>query len=149
MDLGEKEVKLLVDKFIEFLKQNNVSLEKKKNYAIPVSILSNELSVTEAIVKFLREEYQLSYKKIAVLLYKKEGPIGVTYRNAKKKFHDTLNIKSEHYIPIEVFSSKYTLFESVVRYMHDEMKFSFKKVAELLHRNYRTIWTIYRRAEKK
>lgn len=149
MNLGKKEVELLVEEFLEFLKQKNINLEKKDEYSIPVSILSNELSVTEAIVKFLREEYQLSYAKIAFLLHKKEGPVGVTYRNAKNKFPGKLDIKSDHYIPITVFSEEYTLFESVVKYMHDEMKLSFKIIAGLLHRNYRTVWTIYRRANKK
>ncbi|MEA3429772.1 MAG: sigma factor-like helix-turn-helix DNA-binding protein [Nanoarchaeota archaeon] len=149
IDLGKKEVEVLFGEFIEFLKQKNIKLEKIDKYSIPVSIFTKKLSASESIIKFLREEYKLDYKKIGELLRKKAGPVGVTYRNAKKKFSGKLEVISEHYIPITVFDSKQTLFESVVKHMHDELDFSFKEIASELGRNYRTVWTIYKRAKNR
>ena len=122
IDLGKKEVEVLFGEFIEFLRQKNIKLEKIEKYSIPVSIFSRKLSISEAIIKFLREEYGLSYKQIGKLLNKKPGPVGVTYRNAKKKFLGKLEVISDHYIPISHFQKKHTLFESVVLYLHDELK---------------------------
>jgi len=154
LDLNKKEVEVLFEEFILFLRHKNISLEGESKYSIPISIFSKKLSVFESIVKYLREEERLSYKKIAELLYKKTGPVGVTYRNSIKKISgkfkvDLKNVNSEKMIPITIFNEKYTLFESVVMFLHNEMRFSFKEIAKILGRNYRTVWTIFRRAKSK
>jgi len=42
-----------------------------------------------------------------------------------------------------------TIFETIVVYLKDTSELKFKNIAELLNRNYRTIWTVYKRAKKK
>lgn len=144
---SEDEVKLFED-FLKFLKQRK-KIEKDK---IPISIFNNGvLAPLETIVKYLREELNYSYKEIGLLLNRKAGPIGVTYRVAKRKFQPNLDISSiENPIPISIFKkSRLTIFETIVVYLKENMKLKFRKIAELLNRNYRTIWTVYNRAKKK
>ncbi|MBW3015065.1 hypothetical protein KY330_01460 [Candidatus Woesearchaeota archaeon] len=145
-DLSKKEAEALFQEFVEFLKKKKISVKGLGEYAIPISIFSKKLSATEAVVKYLREEHELGYNKIAKLLHKNPGPVGVTYRNAKKKFRGKLSVDSDHFIPINKFDGKNTVFEVVVKFMKEELKFSFKKIAKLMGRNYRTVWTVYRRA---
>jgi hypothetical protein len=42
-----------------------------------------------------------------------------------------------------------SIFESLVGYMKDSLELSYHKIALLLNRDDRTIWTVYQRAKKK
>lgn len=144
--MNKKEVEVLVSEFIEFLRLKNINISDDK-YSLPLSIFSDKLSATESVIKFLREEYKIGYKEIAKLLHKNHGSVGVTYRNAIKKNNSKQNKDFTYSIPISVFNESETLFESIVKYLHNDLKLSFKDIAKSLYRNYRTIWTIYRRSK--
>ena len=134
----------LVEEFIDFLKQR-----RSKQEDIPVSIFSNDkLTVLEAVVKYLREELSFSYSRIASIIKRKEGPVGVTYRKAKSKMPEKLDTSSREGIPLGIFSRRLSCFESVVLYL-DKKGMETKEIAWLLRRNYRTIWTINKRARRK
>src|SRR3989344_157673 len=54
-----------------------------KEILIPVSIFEDgRLSALEAVCKYLKEELELSYKKIAILLNRDSRTIWSTYNNA-------------------------------------------------------------------
>ena len=147
--LFENDYELLkgVVKFLE--KRENPLLKKD---CIPISIFRNDnLTVYEAITKFLRENVRLKYAEIAKILNKKHGPIGVVYRNARKKMNVPLDISSQEYsIPWSVLSiKKLTIFEVIVFYLKENYGLSFNKISSLLNRNYRTVWAIYKSAKKK
>jgi len=128
------------------------SLSAKKEDSIPVSIFKNDLLTPyEAVTKFLKENLGLNYKEISGIINKKEGPIGVTYRNASKKMKSVLDASSTEYsLPFLIFKTKRaTIFEAIVLYLKENYGLSFNKISSLLNRNYTTIWTIYRRAKKK
>ncbi len=92
----------------------------------------------------------MGYMQIAEVLHKNPGPVGVIYRNAKKKFADAFSVSHENImIPFSAFYPELTVFESVVYYLKDNYNLKYKNVAQLLKRNERTIWTIYQRARKK
>ncbi len=155
--LSRRDKKLFED-FFEYLKYKKdfgeylKRKEEVKGGFIPISVFSNKvLAPLETIVKYLREELGYTYKKIGLLLNRKAGPIGVTYRNAVKKLKSKLDVSSiENSIPISIFrDSKLTVFESSVVHLRDTKKLSFGRIAELLNRNYRTIYTVYSRARKK
>ncbi len=134
----------LFKKFLGFLKQ-----ERGQKDTIPISIFNTELSTFESIVKYLREEKEYSYKKISEILKRKTGPIGVTYRNAKKKFSAKLDVSDTSIvIPFSIFKQKLTILEAVVLHLK-ESDLTFGKIAKLLKRDYRTIWTVYSRARRK
>ncbi|USN45870.1 MAG: hypothetical protein H6502_01935 [Candidatus Woesearchaeota archaeon] len=53
-------------------------------------------------------------------------------------------------VPLSVFSDRrLTIFEALVYHLHHEKKLAYKDVAKLLCRDNRTIWTVFKRAEKK
>jgi len=146
-NLTNKEKTELHEEFLNFLQEKKFLLPIKEK-GIPISIFNKKLSALESIVKYLREESEMSYKEISNILKRNPGPIGVTYRNAKKKFPSKLDISSHQLIPFSAFKQKLTIFESLVLYLK-ENNFSFKRIASLLSRNYRTIWTVYNRAKTK
>ncbi len=53
------------------------------------------------------------------------------------------------YFPKSIFKTKHTVFEAIVFYLKEEKGLSFRKIAELLNRDERNIWTVYARARKK
>ena len=145
---SQEDIKLFEDFFAYWLEQRK-GVEKDP---IPISIFSNrKLAPLEIIVKYLRENLEMSYGRIASLLNRKPGPIGVTYRNSRKKYPARLHvISTEILIPLSIFKeSKFTVFETLVWYLKDSLNFKFTKIANLLNRNYRTVWTVYRRAKIK
>ncbi|MEA2035932.1 MAG: hypothetical protein U9O94_00380 [Nanoarchaeota archaeon] len=144
---SDKEIQLL-EKILTHIKQRK---ETKKD-SIPISVFNNKaLAPLETIVKYLKEELDYTYKEIATLLNRNPSPIGITYRKANKKFSKKLDTSSEdHSIPISIFkNSKLTIFETIVLYLKDSINLKFNNISTLLNRNYRTIWTVYKRAKKK
>ena len=155
--LSKKDTKLF-EGFFEFLRYKDDFLDYLKHKkdipgdSIPISVFKNKkLGPLETVVKYLREDYGYTYKKIGLLLNRKVGPIGVSYRKAFGKLSSRLDVSStENSIPISIFKdSKITIFEAVVVYLKDVRRLKFGEIAGLLNRNYRTIWTVYSRARKK
>ena len=113
---------------------------------IPISVFHNS-SPLEAIVKYLKEFSKLNFKEISSLLNRDQRTIWTTYNNIKKK-KIKLNIKSEVFIPIEVFSDrKLSILENLVSYLIKD--YSLLEISRLIKRNYQTIWTCYTRAKRK
>jgi hypothetical protein len=53
-------------------------------------------------------------------------------------------------IPIEVLQDRdVSVLEAIVRYLKDGKGYSYRQIAVMLHRDDRTIWTVYKRASKK
>lgn len=52
-------------------------------------------------------------------------------------------------IPSYAFVHELGMLESIVKYLHEELGYRYSKIALLLHRDPRTIWTTYQRAAKK
>ena len=149
---------LIIKSFLEFLKEkSNLQpsdifnlLNKESIIQIPTSIFNKKLGPLESIVKFLKEDKYLDYNKISLLLKRNPGPIGITYRNSKKKFDSRLSLDSKYFIPITIFSNqKLTILENIVFYLKDHYSLNFHKVAVLLSRDDRTIWTVYQKSLKK
>ena len=127
-----------------------VESKSKLEEAIPVSIFVKELGCLEVIVRYMKDYLGYNYKKIGKILLRNEGPIGVTYRNSLKKFEGKLDVSSEIKIPFSIFSNpKFSIFEAIVWYLKDELSFNYHKIAVLLNRDDRTIWTVYQRAKNK
>lgn len=117
---------------------------------IPLSIFNKKIGCLEAIVKHLKENKELSFKEISNLLQRDQRTIWSTYDKARKKLKTKLSMDSQYFIPISIISSrKYSVLESISLYMKDSLNLPFKKIAVLLKRDSRTIWTVYQRAKKK
>ncbi len=120
---------------------------------IPISVFKNDhLSSLETIVKYLRENLLLSYKQIGSLTNRDNVALAVSYRNAKKKLESKLIASEIHLYPIPVKilqDRKLSVLENIVSYLKDSFGLTYHKIALLLNRDDRTIWTVYQRANKK
>ena len=119
---------------------------------IPITIFSNDgLSALETIVKYLKEEEGLRNSSIARILGRTPASVWITYRNAARKIVDRLPLAvTDIYIPTSVIASgKLSVLESVAQHLHEDLGLSYRKIADLLNRDERTIWTVCYRARKK
>ncbi len=118
---------------------------------IPLSIFTKELTALETLTKYLKEELQLSYHQIGDHLQRDERNIWHTYQKTKQKYAARFVISSSQYfIPLSVFREmSLSILETLVTYVKEELHLSYHQIAVLLHRNDRTIWTMYQRARKK
>lgn len=120
----------------------------QKEEKIPVSVFKNELGPLEAVVKFLKENKNLTLKQIALKLNRSSKTIWTTYANARDK-----KIKidvSQFFIPVSFLSKKkLSILESIASYLKDVESLTFHQIAELVNRDDRTIWTCHHRAVLK
>lgn len=130
-------------------------IEKKpvsKEILLPISIFEVKLlSSLEAICKYLKEELELGYSKIAVLLNRDHRTIWTTYNNSLRKAKARLDVKeSKYYIPASIFKDrKLSVLEAIVRYLKGKFSLRYSEIAILLNKDERNIWGVYHRAIKK
>ena len=147
-----KENKRLLEKVSKIKKENKLSNEDfvklvKENTPVPISIFRKN-SPLEALVKYLKDNLNLSLSEISRLINRDQRTIWVTYNNAKKSVKE-LDTKSKITIPLNYFSEReLSILENLVDYLID-LKISLSKISELLERDYKTIYTIYTRIKKK
>ena len=143
----QSESTLSFDEVLRILKKRN---EDKKTKTIPVSVFNRKISSLETIVKYLKENHNLSYKEIAFLLNRNYAPIAITYRNSIKKYSSKLKEKHSEKIPISIFSNKkLSVLENIIVYLKETLGLSYRKISVMIQRDERTIWTCYNRAIKK
>ena len=143
---------------INALKERNVSQEQidsllaQGKTLIPISIFDNDaLSALEAIVKYLKEERNLTFSDISRLLNRDARSIWTTYSNTRSKMKGALKTApSEFSIPAEIIADRtLSVLETIVEHLKEQRQLSNTKIASLLRRNDKTIWTVYNRAKKK
>lgn len=154
--------------FSDILSQIKKQELVQKNF-LPLSILSvssKKLGVAEAIVRFLKDSHGLDYKEISKIMHRSEGVVGVMYRTTLKKWPGALNPNTnaadadnasynkqnyakETFVPLTIFSSEFTAFESIIIYLKEKESLRFSEIAKLTGRDQRTIWTIYNRIQKE
>ncbi|MBI2129965.1 HTH domain-containing protein [Candidatus Woesearchaeota archaeon] len=120
----------------------------QKEEKIPVSLFKNDLGPLEAVVKFLKENKNLTLKQIALKLNRSSKTIWTTYNNVR---NEKLKVSASfHFIPISFLSKKkLSILESIASYLKDVESLTFHQIAELTGRDDRTIWTCHHRAVLK
>ena len=128
-------------------------VEVKEEVKVPISVFNNDkLSGLETIVKYLRENLLLSFKQIASLTNRNNVALAVSYRNARIKLEAKFVVEeiSPYSIPVKILQDRnLSVLENIVSYLKDTFGLAYHKIALLLNRNDRTIWTVYQRAKKK
>lgn len=130
---------------LEMIKENEVN--------IPTSIFSKNLGALESLVRYMKENLNMSYREIGEEIGRDERTIWTAYKKAKEKEisepKETTVERKEVEIPLSVIkNSKLTVLESVILYLKKE-GFRFSEIAELLKRDQRNVWTVYKRAVNK
>ncbi len=123
-----------------------------KEILIPVSIFEVKgLSALEAVCKYLKEEMDLNYAKIALILNRDSRTIWTTYNTACKKRKEKLPVKeSKFYIPASIFTDrKLSVLEAIAGYLKVNYKLRYSEIAALLNRDERNIWAVFNRYRKK
>lgn len=136
--------------------ENSVNSRKinsslSENILIPISIFSDKLSSLETICKFLKENYGLSNATIVRLTNRSKETISLTYKNSLKKYSNRLIVSDLKYvIPLSKFAErKLAVLETIASYLKSHYSLNNIEIANLLHRDRRTIWTVLSRAKKK
>ena len=125
-------------------------LEKRKQEAgIPVSIFNTRLGALESIVKYMREELALDYCSIARMLSRGEGPIGVTYRRAKRKHAGRLDVSADDVVPFSVLCGGRLSVLEGISYHLAKQGHDWHDIARIMCRHDKTIWTVLDRAKRK
>ncbi|VVB82200.1 beta-1,4-mannooligosaccharide phosphorylase [uncultured archaeon] len=123
--------------------------QKKEEIQIPISIFSKDLGCLEAISKYMKENLNMNYKKIAEEISRDERTIWTSYKKATEKQKEPFEIKEGLGLPISIFkNNKLTILESLVYYLRN-MKMKYSEIAEILNRDERNIWTTYSRITNK
>ena len=117
----------------------------------PVEIFNKKLTVLESVVKYLKEEKNLSLHNISDIIGRDQRNVWCIYNKTKKKNSEKFIIKKvEFWIPISIFfNTKLSALESIVKYLKEIQNLKYHEIAVLLKRNDRTIWTVYQRSLKK
>lgn len=138
-------LELLVDYFKEKRELRNLP-------KIPVVYFSyRELGVLEVVVKTLKENYKLGFNEIADLLKRDDRTIWSAYKDASTKIKIKFAIEKKGIaIPSTIFSNrKLGPLEILVVHLKDHLRMSFKDIAKMLNRDYRTIWLSYKHGKEK
>ena len=143
-------VKELKEKYSLSKTELSKILEIRKEEKIPSTIFKKELGALEALCKYMKENLNMSYRKIAKELNRDERTIWASYKKAIEKHKSPLEIsKTENYFDISIFKNrKLTILESAILYLR-ERRMKYKEIAKLLERDQRNIQTIYSRAVSK
>ena len=82
----------------------------------------------DRVLSNIEKKYILTKEEIEELFKKREGEI---------------------ILPINIFNEKLGMLEAASLYLKDELNLSFNDIAQLLKRDYKTIWTSYKKAKNK
>ena len=125
---------------------------KKTEYFIPANLFSTpKLSCFEVIVKYLKENQSLSFKRIAELTNRDYTSVYTTYAKSRNKFKEVISVSpGDILIPLSILKErKLSVLESIVAYLKERYDLTLHAIAELLGRDDRTIWTVHNRVKKK
>ena len=146
--LSPKDILNLVSKLLDIK-----AVKAEEEVKVPISVFKNDkLGSLENIVKYLRENLMLTFKQIASLTNRNEIALAVTYRNARKKLESKFVVQeiSPYFIPVSILKDRnLSVLENIASYLKDTFGLTYHKIAVLLNRDDRTIWTVYQRAKKK
>jgi len=65
------------------------------------------------------------------------------------EYNELSGNKHDSIIPISIFSREIGVLESIVKYMKENLKMTYKEISERLGRDERTIWSAYSNSVKK
>ena len=122
-----------------------------ENYLIPCSIFNSSLSSLESVVKYLNENCGLRISSIAKMFGRTNKTIWQAYKDASRKLPQKFSkIAPGLWVPASMFADRrLSVLEHISVYLKSNYQLSFKRIAEILHRDITTVRTVYYRAAKK
>jgi hypothetical protein len=129
--------------------KENIELE---SIAIPLNIFCSELGTLETLVKYLKENLGFSFSIIAAILNRDPRTIWGAYNSALEKHPEPYFEIRETAIelPTSMLQDRhFGMLENLVWHMHENLGMRYSRIATLIKRNDRTVWTAWMRARKK
>lgn len=120
--------------------------------SVPLSIFSaGILSCMEAIVKYLHESAGMRFCQIASVTGRDDRSVWNSYNDARNKMPQPFCNRLEgEALPLSVIiDRRLSVLESISLYLKDNLGYRNCRIASILGRDDRTIWTILSRAKKK
>ena len=119
--------------------------------SFPSAIFTRSLTILECVVKYFKEEKQLSLRAIAELIGRDERNVWHMYAEAKKKHAARFSFEEPKFlIPVSILAdAALSALEAVVVHLKEEYSLSYHAIALVLKRDDRTVWTVYQRAQRK
>ncbi|MFA5952960.1 MAG: hypothetical protein WC812_00005, partial [Candidatus Pacearchaeota archaeon] len=118
---------------------------KNKNKSLNDDKLLEALSL---ISEELKQEYSLNKKQLVEVILEKLSDKHNILKSEILKILKSSE-KNNYEIPLGIFSRDLGALESVVKYLKENLKMSYKEISEKLNRDERTIWNVYANAIKK
>ena len=117
---------------------------------LPLDIFTNGASGLESISKYLKDIQGLRYCEIASLINRDSRTIWGACKSANEKSPDAICGDSSIKVPISIFEDRsLSVLEALAEYLKEILNLRYCKIASLLNKDQRTIWTVYKRAKKK
>ena len=111
---------------------------------IPISVFATSMSPLRAIVTYLHRNKEMPLRDIAEYLQRGYQAVWAACQEESIVIEE-----AEYVVPLAVFSDELSILETVVAHLHELYALGFTVIAHVLHRDPRTIWTVYARAKKK
>lgn len=121
------------------------------NIFLPISIFTGGASCLESISKYLKDDVGMRYCTIANLLNRDDRTIWGAHKSANEKSNGSLlTEESAVKIPLSIFKDRsLSVLEALAEYLKEELNLRYCRIAVLLNKDPRTIWTVCSRAKKK
>jgi hypothetical protein len=131
---------------INYIRQNREKTEK-----IPVSIFRHGLSPLQATVKFLVENKGYTFSEAAKQLNRDQRTIWNTYHCANLENPKSILPEETNFlVDISIFGNrKLSFLENLCVYLREKYSLNYHKIARLIGKDDRTVWTVCKRAENK
>lgn len=100
-------------------------------------------AIIDLVSSFPVKDRLLLISKVAKNLHHEHNiPIQEIIESIKEK-------PSDLELPVSIFTSHLSCLQAIVKHLHEDKQLSFSKIAEILNRSPKTIWTTYQKAAKK
>ncbi len=99
-------------------------------YSLQTPLSDHSFQILKLLIENLKEKYNLGYEQILSLIKEKE-------------------FVSEILIPVSIFIKELSGLETICKYLKENLKLKYSKIASLLNRDHRTIWITYNNSIKK
>ena len=132
----------------------NLLFKEKDDVLIPLSIFSTNTPPLEVLVYYLINE-GFSISQIARLTERSYTTIWLTHKKKnktkrnKKKSGKKRVLNNNILLPISIFNDQLSILESIVKYLKEVLNLRYYEIANLLGRDNRTVWTVYKRVKEK
>jgi len=147
----------LLKQLISFAKEKGISLEKIKSMyneegekAIPIAAFSSDLSPAEALCKYLKDYYKLSYAEIGLLLQRDDRSVWTSVNRAERKVSTLFTPQSDIKIPVSVFADRsHSILEHVIVYLQEHYDYTIYRIAKMLNKTPAALYAVAKRGKEK